>query len=121
MIFCHSSAACSLRAGLFTKPALRPRKAPAFRMWAGCRRNAAAPNAKPSVPAFSSPEICIEILSPSNSRREVEEKKRLYLEAGALEVWTCGKGGTMKFFDASGFLPASKLCPEFPARVLILD
>ena len=83
------------------------------------RRRAQRQTKRPSF--FVAPEICIDILSPSNSRREIEEKKRLYLEAGALEVWTCGKGGTMKFFDASGFLPASKLCPEFPARVLILD
>ena len=67
------------------------------------------------------PEICVEVLSPSNSRPEIEEKKRLYLEAGALEVWTCDKGGPMKFFDANGPLPASLLCPEFLARIQILD
>ncbi len=67
------------------------------------------------------PEICIEILSPSNSRREIEEKKRLYLEAGALEVWICGRDGSMKFFDANGSLAASRLCPAFPARINILD
>ena len=67
------------------------------------------------------PEICIEVLSPSNRRREIEEKTHLYLEAGALEVWTCGRDGTMKFFDAQGPLQASKLCPNFPARITILD
>ena len=83
------------------------------------RRRASRQRGQPSF--FVAPEVCIEILSPSNSRREIEEKKHLYLEAGAQEVWTCGKDGTMKFFDAGGPLPASKLCPEFPARVLILD
>lgn len=67
------------------------------------------------------PEICIEVISPSNSRREIEEKKRLYLEAGAIEIWTCGRDGTMKFFDASGQIPVSVLCPAFPARINILD
>lgn len=67
------------------------------------------------------PEICVEVISPSNSRREIKEKTALYLEAGAEEVWHCERDGTMKFFDADGPLPASKLCPEFPARVLILD
>ena len=67
------------------------------------------------------PEVCVEVLSPSNSRREIKEKTALYLEAGASEVWICECDGTMKFFDASGPLPASKLCPDFPARVLILD
>ena len=67
------------------------------------------------------PEICVEVLSPSNSRREIEEKKHLCLEADAQEVWTCRRDGTMKFFDAGGPLPASALCPEFPARIQILD
>lgn len=67
------------------------------------------------------PEICIEVLSPSNSRREIGEKKLLYLEAGAVEVWTCGRDGTVKFFDANGPLSTSKLCPAFPARINILD
>lgn len=69
----------------------------------------------------TAPEVCIEILSPGNSRRETEEKKRLYLEAGALEVWTCGRDGTTKFYDANGSLPASRLCPVFPARINIPD
>ncbi len=66
-------------------------------------------------------EICVEVLSPSNSRREMEEKKRLYLEAGAQEVWYCERDGTMKFFDADGALTSSRLCPTFPARIIVLD
>ena len=67
------------------------------------------------------PEICVEVLSPANSKREIEEKKHLYLEAGAQEVWTCDRRGTMKFFSADGPLSASQLCPEFPARITIPD
>ena len=67
------------------------------------------------------PEICVEVLSPGNSRREINEKKKLYLQAGAQEVWTCGRDGTMKFFDADGPLPASRLCPGFPAGITIPD
>lgn len=67
------------------------------------------------------PEICVEVISPSNSRREIKEKTALYLEAGAQEVWHCERDGTMRFFDASGPLPASKFCPEFPARITIID
>ena len=33
------------------------------------------------------PEICIEVVSPSNSVKELEEKKTAYLAAGAEEVW----------------------------------
>ncbi len=67
------------------------------------------------------PEICVEVVSPSNTRRELTEKTRLYLEAGAREVWHCERDGSMKFFNADGPLTASRLCPEFPARINILD
>lgn len=33
------------------------------------------------------PEICVEVVSPSNSRKEIEEKTAAYLAAGAQEVW----------------------------------
>ena len=32
------------------------------------------------------PEICIEVLSPSNTRGEIEQKKSLYFQAGAEDV-----------------------------------
>jgi Uma2 family endonuclease len=65
------------------------------------------------------PEICVEVLSPGNSDAEIEEKIALYFEAGAGEVWICGIFGDMKFFSAAGVapMPASKLCPKFPARI----
>ena len=86
----------------------------------GSRANAADRHrGKISYP--EAPEICVEVLSPGNSRREINQKKKLYLQAGAQEVWTCGRDGTMKFFAANGPLPASRLCPEFPARITIPD
>jgi Uma2 family endonuclease len=63
-----------------------------------------------------SPEICVEVLSPSNSEAEIQEKMALYFDAGAKEVWLCETSGAMKFFVASKSAPASKLCPEFPAQ-----
>ena len=63
------------------------------------------------------PEICVEILSPANTRKEIDEKKRLYFEAGALEFWRCDRNGKMAFFDANGTLPRSRLCPDFPTRL----
>ncbi len=65
------------------------------------------------------PEICVEVLSPGNSDAEIEEKIALYFEAGAGEVWVCGIFGDMKFYSAASTPPmaASKLCPEFPARI----
>mgnify|MGYP001313879954 CR=1 FL=1 len=41
------------------------------------------------TPDLAAPEICLEILSPSNSIVEMEMKRALYFEAGAREVWEC--------------------------------
>lgn len=63
------------------------------------------------------PEICVEVTSRSNTDFEIEEKRRLYLEAGAIEVWVCDPDGCLSFFDASGALPRSRSCLKFPKRV----
>lgn len=65
------------------------------------------------------PEICVEIISPSNSRREIREKRALYFEAGAEEVWVCLQDGLMEFFckDTPADAVKSRHCPEFPARI----
>ncbi len=69
----------------------------------------------------SAPEICVEILSPSNQPEEMMHKGDLYLQAGAEEFWLCDEKGAMRFFDANGKLEQSRLCPGFPARVEIPD
>ena len=70
----------------------------------------------PSLP--SSPELCVEIFSPSNSKREIEEKKAIYFEGGALEVWICDRRGKMSFFGPGGtLLRKSRLCPAFPSQL----
>jgi hypothetical protein len=64
------------------------------------------------------PEICIEILSPSNTRAEMEEKRDLYFEIGCLEFWTVGATGKLRFFGAGGVeLANSLICPEFPGQI----
>jgi Uma2 family endonuclease len=51
----------------------------------------------------SAPEICVEVLSPSNSTKEIEEKRSAYLAAGALEVWIVDPvGRTIEFFGPEG-------------------
>jgi len=66
-----------------------------------------------------SPEICVEVLSPSNTKAEIDEKKALYFDAGAKEVWICAKSGVMSFFslEAPASTGASRLCPKFPKRI----
>jgi len=65
------------------------------------------------------PEICVEILSPSNTPLEIKENIALYLEVGAQEVWICQRDGTLKFhFRAPPEVrQASEICPEFPAII----
>lgn len=56
------------------------------------------------TPYQAAPEICIEVLSPSNSAGEMNEKIRLYLEKGAHEVWLCGKNGEVTRYDSNGLI-----------------
>jgi Uma2 family endonuclease len=62
------------------------------------------------------PEICVEVLSPSNSVEEMSEKRALYFEAGAQEVWLCGLDGEMSFFKPEPSAQ-SALCSEFPSQI----
>ncbi|MBK1703687.1 Uma2 family endonuclease [Halochromatium glycolicum] len=64
------------------------------------------------------PEICIEVRSASNTDDELEEKRTLYFESGACEVWLC-LDGAMRFFDARGRLEHSALAPDFPAFIAL--
>ena len=65
------------------------------------------------------PEICVEVISPSNSKREIEEKKHLYFEAGANEVWICDLEGQVFFFleDGAEASSTSRLCPASPVKL----
>lgn len=66
------------------------------------------------------PEICIEVLSPSNTREEMLEKMNLFFATGAQEVWLCHEDGRMEFFradNASQPVPQSAMCPGFPLRI----
>jgi Uma2 family endonuclease len=67
------------------------------------------------------PEICVEVLSPRNSKGEIDEKRRLYFDVGAKEVWVCSLKGEMTFYGAKSDTPlaSSKLCPKFPKKVTL--
>ncbi len=68
-------------------------------------------------PYPEAPEIVIEILSPSNTLAEMEEKKELYFARGAREFWICKEDGAMRFYNNHAQLTASALAPGFPGRV----
>lgn len=65
------------------------------------------------------PEICVEVLSPDNSRAEMAEKRALYFAAGAREVWMCDREGRMTFFTSANSRgqKSSKFCPDFPREI----
>jgi len=66
----------------------------------------------------NAPEICVEILSPSNTEAEIGEKIALYFDAGAREVWLCDTLGNMTFFDPGRTrLKASAWCVDFPQAI----
>jgi Uma2 family endonuclease len=65
------------------------------------------------TPFPKAPEICVEIKSPANSRAEMEEKTRLYLEKGALEVWIVDEYGEVDFFSHTGKIENSKIAANF--------
>jgi len=54
------------------------------------------------TPYPAAPEICVEVRSPSNSDAEMAFKTRLFLEAGAVEVWIVGEDGSWQVFAADG-------------------
>jgi Uma2 family endonuclease len=58
-------------------------------------------------PASPAPQICVEVLSSDNRRREIEDKTRAYLEAGAQEVIVVETSGRIRFVGAQGERPDS--------------
>ena len=67
------------------------------------------------------PEICVEVLSPSNTETEIREKVALYFDAGAKEVWLCAVDGTMRILISPTARAgrASKICSGFPKRIVL--
>lgn len=59
------------------------------------------------TPYSQAPELCVEVVSPSNSKQEMLEKAELYLQAGAEEVWVVWENGEIDYYDKAGKLPQS--------------
>ncbi len=65
------------------------------------------------TPYPKAPEICVEVVSPGNSKAEIAEKIRLYLEKGALEVWIINEYSKISFFTHIGKIKTSKVVENF--------
>lgn len=65
------------------------------------------------TPYPKAPEICVEIKSPANSKVEMDEKIRLHLEKGALEVWIVDEYAKIDFHTHTGKIMKSKLVENY--------
>lgn len=61
------------------------------------------------TPYMNAPEICVEIVSPSNVQAEIDEKRAAYFAVGAREVWIISEPGAIRFFGPNGEKPGSDL------------
>ena len=55
-----------------------------------------------ATPLPFAPDICVEVLSPGNTREEIEMKKGAYLRGGAKEVIMVGVNAAVEFFGLEG-------------------
>jgi len=69
------------------------------------------------IASNEAPEICVEIMSRSNTMAEMEEKRGLYFELGCKEFILVDRKYFVTFFSPEGQLEQSALCPGFPAKI----
>lgn len=69
----------------------------------------------------AAPDICVEVLSWSNTPEELAHKRRFCANLGGREFWTCTEKGAMTFYDAATgeVLERSAICPAFPAGICL--
>jgi len=63
------------------------------------------------------PEICVEIMSQSNTLAEMEGKRDEYFKAGCLEFILVDRKRSVTFAAPEGSLEQSKLAPGFPVQI----
>ena len=64
------------------------------------------------TPYPKAPEICIEIVSPSNSKAEITGKVDLYLAKGAQEVRVVYESGKITTYSHIGEIEQSVFAPD---------
>jgi Uma2 family endonuclease len=84
-------------------------------VWISADRLAEMPNDAEASPIM--PEIVVEVLSEGNTEDEIDEKRQLYLNEGAQEVWMCAADGAMTFYDETGAIERSAIIPSFPNQI----
>jgi Uma2 family endonuclease len=70
-------------------------------------------------PLMTAPELCIEVVSPSNSIKELKEKKEAYFASGAHEVWIVyPQSKRCEFHDKQGLLERSSYAVDLSGLFL---
>ncbi len=72
-----------------------------------------------NTPFGRAPEICVEVLSPSNSQKEIDAKVKGFLAAGAREVWLVRAREGVSFIGPEGAMARSGFVAEvkLPASI----
>ena len=60
------------------------------------------------------PDLCVEVLSPTNTRAEIAEKVAAYLAAGSREVWVVADDGVPEIHTIDGRVGSSALKFDLP-------
>ena len=68
------------------------------------------------TPYQQAPEICVEIISPSNYQAEIKEKISLYLDKGAQEVWVYSENGEVAIYNKAGETADSVFFEHLPKQ-----
>lgn len=65
-------------------------------------------------PLQLAPELCVEVLSDSNSDAEMAAKRAAYFAAGAQEVWLVADDSSIVVYTKDGLQPSSTVVAEVP-------
>lgn len=71
---------------------------------------------KTGDPTMLAPEICVEVLSSSNTEQEINEKRALYREVGADEVWVVDEDNQIRFYRDEE-MDHSRIAPDCPPEL----
>jgi Uma2 family endonuclease len=85
--------------------------------WYGAARAEASDADPDDLLSVAAPDLCVEVLSPGNTAREIQEKTAAYFAVGVREVWVCDLEGGMTFYGPEGPRERSAICPGFPRHI----
>jgi Uma2 family endonuclease len=65
-----------------------------------------------TTPFQKAPEICVVVVSPRNTKEEIQQKVELYLAKGAQEVWVVNDKREIALYTHTGQIKKSRLVPK---------